>query len=505
MSSIISLSERVILAAADHSPPTAEFGLAFPGWIVLAVAVGFLLYVFTGSSRLVAGVLFVGLLLLVGAGFIRMMDGRSGPRGPLVGLAPERRPGHSEEMGLPATTSLLGAQSRGHSFVYVVGGSPAMAEGGLRAPLRAVKEPLRRSITDLQRNHVFQVFVNLGTGPGLAPEPGNDALVAADNHNVAQALNWIDALDADALNSHGPPDRRRPFVLRDELYRALALQPDVIYFVTDGKEPAPSPKERQSLARFNTGQTALHVIQLTTDGKGQQPPQWLPDLARQLRGTFRQVALAPLTPEKDPSKQSPRPEVVAEAAPGKRPDWVADPPQPLERTGNGTYRAVVSSGPSKGEDRCRDNFDRNLLAMTAGYIDQVIQRGAGREVTQAPELRERVLQYLSTNVIKERYREAENEDPVIRETISQYALLEFKPEAVEFFNREWRSLLQRQRVLLFGGAVVILLALVATVFGYLKTDTATRGYYTGRLRLAAGVLIIGLMSAAVALFMHGNW
>ncbi len=140
--------------------------------------------------------------------------------------------------------------------------------------------------------------------------------------------------------------------------------------------------------------------------------------------------------------------------------------------------------------------------MTAGYIDRVVEPGAGQRVTQAPRTRERVLQYLSTNVIKDRYREEEvHEDDAIGEGIHQHALLVFNPEAARHFRQEWRGLLQERRLLLFAGAVVVLLALVGTIFGYLKTDTATRGYYTGRLRLAASVMIAGLTAAAVALFM----
>ena len=44
----------------------------------------------------------------------------------------------------------------------------------------------------------------------------------------------------------------------------------------------------------------------------------------------------------------------------------------------------------------------------------------------------------------------------------------------------------------FGGIAGFATLLLSTVFSYLKLDTATKGYYSGRLKLlAVGVLIFG--------------
>jgi hypothetical protein len=44
----------------------------------------------------------------------------------------------------------------------------------------------------------------------------------------------------------------------------------------------------------------------------------------------------------------------------------------------------------------------------------------------------------------------------------------------------------------------LLLVLLGTAFGYLKLDTATKGYYSGRLKLAATAVIL-TAAAATAL------
>ena len=47
-----------------------------------------------------------------------------------------------------------------------------------------------------------------------------------------------------------------------------------------------------------------------------------------------------------------------------------------------------------------------------------------------------------------------------------------------------------------GGTAAVMLVLGA-VFGYLKLDTLTRGYYTRRLQLAAGVVILTVAAGTV--------
>jgi hypothetical protein len=75
---------------------------------------------------------------------------------------------------------------------------------------------------------------------------------------------------------------------------------------------------------------------------------------------------------------------------------------------------------------------------------------------------------------------------------------------LEFDERSWRELSRMQhereieeRVAVVGIGAGWLLALLGTVFGYLKLDTLTRGYYTRRLQLVAGAVILTLIGAAV--------
>jgi hypothetical protein len=53
------------------------------------------------------------------------------------------------------------------------------------------------------------------------------------------------------------------------------------------------------------------------------------------------------------------------------------------------------------------------------------------------------------------------------------------------FLREYHRHLAGQRLGLLGGVLIFVLTCLATVVGYIRADEATKGYYTGRLRLVA--------------------
>lgn len=71
-------------------------------------------------------------------------------------------------------------------------------------------------------------------------------------------------------------------------------------------------------------------------------------------------------------------------------------------------------------------------------------------------------------------------------------------------QRDRQSSLESQwlvagRVRGVGTVAAILLGVLATAFGYLHLDTLTKGYYTGRLQLAAAAAILGLVALALTM------
>ena len=77
----------------------------------------------------------------------------------------------------------------------------------------------------------------------------------------------------------------------------------------------------------------------------------------------------------------------------------------------------------------------------------------------------------------------------------------FSRESKSAILQEYRRDVSARRMLQLGGGLAFVLACLAVVSGYIRTDEATKGYYTNRLRLAAaaamggaGVLLYQMLS-----------
>jgi len=69
-------------------------------------------------------------------------------------------------------------------------------------------------------------------------------------------------------------------------------------------------------------------------------------------------------------------------------------------------------------------------------------------------------------------------------------------------DHRWSEITAMYRLAQAGLGAGVVLLLLGTMFGYFKLDTATRGYYTGRLQFAAAAAIMTLIAASVFL---GKW
>jgi len=174
----------------------------------------------------------------------------------------------------------------------------------------------------------------------------------------------------------------------------------------------------------------------------------------------------------------------------QRPAWVD---QPLGKQGS-VYRTRIAVGPYKTRQECDREIVKEALQAARSVID--------RQVGSSNQISDRSLQpYLfSPRILKEEWEEhKESDTAAVGEMIYLHALLEFD-------ERSWRELARMQhereitqRLEKVGVGAGLLLALVGTAFGYLKVDTITRGYYTRRLQLAAGAVILGIAAVVVAL------
>lgn len=169
-----------------------------------------------------------------------------------------------------------------------------------------------------------------------------------------------------------------------------------------------------------------------------------------------------------------------------RPAWIGE----ADRSVDGEYRMHVKVGPYTTSDECRDQLDVELPAA----IDRYARR---RLVKEAPTRFVPSLQYIHHHLLKEEYFEQTVHEAPVGAMLNLHALLVIDRQAGAEIERQYKQAVVAERLEYAGGGAGLILGLLATLFGYLKLDTLTRGYYSGRLRLAAALVI--LAEAAIAL------
>jgi len=168
-------------------------------------------------------------------------------------------------------TQLYGIEAQGAKFVYVFDRSASM-DG---APLAAAKKELLASLDDLgDLNQFHVVFYNHSPrvfSPGV---PGRLAFATEQNKHAAGE--FIASMEADGATDH-----------YSALLAALHTGADVIYLLTDGDESDDlTSDELKQLARRNSGQSVIHVVQFG----GEQSDNNLVQLAAENGGQHKYVA-----------------------------------------------------------------------------------------------------------------------------------------------------------------------------------------------------------------------
>jgi hypothetical protein len=168
--------------------------------------------------------------------------------------------------------SLFPLPAKAASVVYVIDRSVSMGVGN---KLEAACRELLVSLRHLPAGTRFQIIAYNNAAEPLFIEGRND-LLPADPAIIEQAARAVERLTAS-----GPTDHVRA------LRRALALHPDVLFFLTDADD---LPAEQIDFLTLCNRGTAIHAIELT---RGRQPRSdgMLARLARANRGSFRRVPI----------------------------------------------------------------------------------------------------------------------------------------------------------------------------------------------------------------------
>jgi len=176
------------------------------------------------------------------------------------------------------------------------------------------------------------------------------------------------------------------------------------------------------------------------------------------------------------------------------------PPEWLERTSrfsDGVYYLYATDGPFIDRRQCEEALPELLRRRTAEYVREYL--GLGNDVALAVSPH-----YIQSEIVKEvwigPWQEESSGVLPTSEPFDRYGLyvaMEFDDADRAYFANIWRQQQVTDRVWATAIASGVLLSLMGIVFGYLKLDTMTRGYYSGRLKLAAAGAATAAVGAAV--------
>lgn len=231
--------------------------------------------------------------------------------------------------------------------------------------------------------------------------------------------------------------------------------------------------------------------------------------------------------------------IIAEAEPEKpkpRPTWVDELPK---RTGN-TRREVIATDPYATVDECYQAADVYLMMKTyqriqeligKPYTDgalppltfrngqlqadgQIVSYGSGNSTLANEHIRSLESMGLGIDYVR---REIVAKDPKSNEsreyveTVEQsfgpmkklYLQIEFTPAIDRELRQHWDAHQRTERFAMVGVGAGSILGLLGMVFGLLKIDTWTKGYYTKRLFIVLPAAIItGCLLLSLLLTRH---
>jgi hypothetical protein len=224
------------------------------------------------------------------------------------------------------------------------------------------------------------------------------------------------------------------------------------------------------------------------------------------------ASLAPVVKATPAVEEAEESTIPLEAEPGKtplpaRPAWLDRAPT---QAGD-VCQVPVSSGPQEKLGECRPAVEQELRKAVAAYIDEYFGPSAAGQLRPSDVIAYD-LGYIHKHLVKPGNTFEEKLRLSFGPMYQTHALLEFGPAfrkeldgrrgELERYVRETATAYRLRGLALGFGAV---LCLLSVVFGYFRLDTATRGYYTGRLQFLAATAILIVIVAGALLANRMMW
>ena len=182
----------------------------------------------------------------------------------------------STRTGVTGKTSFFDIADAGSRILYVIDRSGSMSDHGA---FRITQSELVASIKALDDTQQFQVIFYGQNATALVPTDTRSEMFRGTAAHVSEARRQIQAVVPDGGTQHLKP-----------LERALAMTPDVIFFVTDASQPVLTVDQMDRIRRSNDGGARIHCIEL---GEGRNLPSrrdsrsFLQRLAEENGGQYR--------------------------------------------------------------------------------------------------------------------------------------------------------------------------------------------------------------------------
>lgn len=180
-----------------------------------------------------------------------------------------------------------------------------------------------------------------------------------------------------------------------------------------------------------------------------------------------------------------------EAAPApKVPDWIYVAPNSV----GGVYRQVIEAGPWRDIEDCHRSFGEFTYKAIQKYVEEMAREELRRDAVYVPTLADLgiSMNWIRQNVV------CSDPQPYLQTTESSvgpmktlYTQLEIDPNDHEFIRQRWRDYARHDRIAAVAAGGSFVLGGIGLLFGLLKIDTWTKGYYTKRLFLGVPAAIIG--------------
>jgi hypothetical protein len=180
-----------------------------------------------------------------------------------------------------------------------------------------------------------------------------------------------------------------------------------------------------------------------------------------------------------------------------RPEWVEfDEDQNV----GAVYQIAVSSGPYVRYDDARQELLKQVELQANRYINELVgnRHAATWLGYDADRVRQELIQ--PGHVYDEKII-----SPSFGVMHQSHALLQFGPDFRDSVRNGWQEIVVRGRLLACGLAAAVIIGTLSLLLTYFRADTATRGFYTGRLRFATVLVILGLVAAGAVLARSLPW